>query len=125
MVSISVLIGVLFALVFEFVWYGIAFQKHYMSIIPNKQEATNKSALLAHALALLLFGANIQLLHNAENVPFYTILTLLLGSALLFTFSTKLFEYGNKRDSVKLFGIMAGGDITAMIIVVTTILVVP
>ena len=121
MISLSVFIGTIIAFAVGVVWFRMLFKKPYMSVIPNKDKSFNRLGYAIHLLALFIFAANLNLLHQAQDAPFYTIVSLIVGALVVGMLAWIVLEYGNKREAITVWLVTAGNEVVSIAIIVATL----
>ena len=121
MISLSVFVGTVLAFVVGVIWFRVLFKKPYMSIIPNKDPSFNALGYGIHLLALFIFAANLNLLHQAKDAPFYTILSLIVGSLVVGMLAWIILEYGKNREAIVVWLITASNEVVSIAIIVATL----
>ena len=125
MISLSVFIGTLIAFIVGVIWFRLLFKDLYARMIPNKDTAFNRLGYAIHLLALFIFAANINLLHQAKDAPFYTILSLIIGALVVGMLSWIILEYGQNRKAMTVWLITAGNEVVSIAIIVATLKLFP
>lgn len=121
MIALPVFIGSILAFSVGVLWFRVLFKKPYTSVIPNKDPKFNKLGYAMRLLALFIFAANLNLLHQAKDAPFYTILSLIVGSLVIGMLAWIVLEYGNKREAVVVWLITASNEVISIAIIVATL----
>lgn len=102
-------------------WFRVLFKKPYMSVIPNKDSSFNVLGYAIHLLALFIFAANLNLLHQAKDAPFYTIVSLIVGALVVGMLAWIVLEYGNKREAITVWLVTAGNEVVSIAIIIATL----
>ena len=121
MIPLSVFIGSVLALVASVIWFRVLFKKLYAKIIPNKDPSFDVLGYSIRLLALFIFAANLNLLNQAKDAPFYTILSLIIGSLVIGMLGWIVLEYGKNRNALTVWIITASNEVVSIAIIVATL----
>ena len=119
---IRMIIGAIIAFALSFVWYGYIFRDKYISLTgKSKNEKVNTIALTVQLLSILKLSFLLGVFSFIESPYSFLMMLSLIALILLATLSGFLFQHGNNKKTLQLWGIVAGKDTLDIILIFSII----
>ena len=101
-------------------WYGRIFLNTWMRIVTTAPKENTPVAMVVQFFGLLAQAYLIGLFSLFPEI-YLLCVDALIGVTMLMMLSGTLYQYGNTRDAYRLWGINAGYEVLAIIIIATVI----
>ena len=116
---LHIVFGAVIAFLIGWVWYGVVFRDQYMKLMgKDKDEKDNGVAMGVQFIALLKLAGLVGIFSLVEDNVLFLVATLgLIGVIFWMSLAGFLFQRGNNKDALCVWGITAGYDIICVIVI--------